>query len=146
MQRVRVAIEEAKSYNATVELALGVNHASMSIPVLHGLSSPDLDRSGRPADPRSCAITVNAEIGPSASGGAEGFSFVAVTPDQLLDAGLMRWGRGYLILQEFSWDAVETAVRKLLMHADRPKWEDSARELAKEMNWEFDAYSKFLPR
>jgi hypothetical protein len=118
----------------------------MSIPVLHSLRSPDLERPSLPPDPLSCAISINAEIGPAASGGADGFSFIVVTPDQLLGSADRRWGRGCLVVREFSWESVESAVRKLLKHADRPRWEDAARELAKEMHWEFEGYSEHVAR
>jgi len=117
----------------------------MSIPVLHSLSSPDLERGQLPEDPTSCAVVLNAEIGP-ASGGAENFSFTVVTPDQVLAAGGVRWGRGYLIVEQFSWDAIDRAISKLLPFADRPTWRESAVQLAKEMHWEFDGYSEFVSR
>lgn len=113
----------------------------MAIPVLHYLSSPDLERDQLPEDPRSCAIVMNAEIGPE-RGGADSFQFVVVTPNRLLEGAPVRWGRGFLVVEEFSWDAVEHALRRLVMHAGRKNWGDSARELAKELNWEFDGYTE----
>lgn len=103
----------------------------MAIPVLHNLSSPELEHGHPPADPRSCAVPMTAELGP-ARGGADRFHLVVVTPDRRLDGAPLRRGRGYLVMAEFSWAAVEDALRRLLMHADRPRWEDAARELAKE--------------
>lgn len=117
----------------------------MAFPVLHHLTSPDLERGKLPEDPHSCAITINAEIGPD-RGGAESFQFVVVTPDRLLDGAPVRWGRGYLVVQEFAWEAVEGALRRLFMHADRPTWEESARELSRELHWEFDGYSDDVHR
>ena len=82
----------------------------------------------------------NAGIGP-ARGGADDFSFSVVTPDRILDGGGARWGRGYLVVDRFSWEAVERALSKLLLHADRDTWAESARELAKELHWEFESYT-----
>ena len=115
----------------------------MAIPVLHDLSSPDLERDALPPDPESCAVYINAEIGPREKGGADNFSFSVVTPDQILasDGGPL-WGRGYLIVSRFSWETVERALSKLLLHADRDTWAESARELAKELHWEFDNYTE----
>ena len=118
----------------------------MAIPVLHHLSSPDLERGRLPPDPASCAIAMDAEIGPAADGGAERFSFLVVTPDCALTGGGSRWGRGSLIVDHFSWELVERALSKLLLHADRASWKESARELAKELHWEFEGYSEALRR
>jgi hypothetical protein len=88
---------------------------------------------------------MTAELGP-ARGGADRFHFVVVTPDRLLDGAPVRWGRGYLVVEEFSWEAVEGALGGLLMHADRSHWADAARELAKELHWEFDGYVEHRDR
>ena len=110
----------------------------MPIPVLHSLWSPDLERDKLPPDETDCELLIHAEIGPSARGGADSFTFVVATPNRLLNGQGARWGRGYLIVERFSWSAVERAVSKLLMHADRRKWKDAAAELSKEMHWEFE--------
>jgi hypothetical protein len=117
----------------------------MAIPILHHLSSPDLERGASPADPTSCAVTINAEIGPL-SGGAENFAFIVATPDHVLPSCGVRWGRGYLIVDRFSWEAVEAALNKLLLFADRPTWKESVAQLGKELHWEFDGYSEFVNR
>jgi hypothetical protein len=41
------------------------------------------------------------------------------------------------VVQSFSWEAIDRALSKLLLHADRMTWEESARELGKELIWEF---------
>lgn len=111
----------------------------MPLPVLKSLLSVDLDRSALPADPADCAVLVHAEIGPPGEGtGADGFDFIVATPGRVLDGPGARWGRGTLVVDRFSWEIVERAVRQLLMHADRPTWAESAAELAKEMHWEFE--------
>jgi hypothetical protein len=113
----------------------------MSIPIVRHLSSPDLEQRALPPDPSSCAIPMTAEIGPP-SGGAELFSFIVATPDRVLGDGHdARWGRGYMLVERFSWEAVERMLSKLVLHADREDWEASARELAKELHWEFENYS-----
>jgi hypothetical protein len=127
------------------QLSLGVRLQQdvVSIPVLHYLSSPDLERNVLPPDPESCAVAINAEIGPREKGGADNFFFTVVTPDQILSGdGGARWGRGYLVVSRFSWEAVDRTLSKLLLHADRDTWEESARELTKELHWEFDNYTE----
>lgn len=111
----------------------------MPIPKLYGLYSTELNRPALPGDPRCCSVVMTAEIG--FEGGADEFSFTVITPSVLSGDAETRWGRGYLIVDEFDWDAIERAVTRLLMHADRSTWPDAARELAKEMRWEFDGYT-----
>jgi hypothetical protein len=113
----------------------------MSIPVVRHLSSPDLERNALPLDPSSCAVVMSAEIGPP-SGGEEVFTFIVATPDRVLGKGDgARWGRGYLLVETFSWEVIERMLNSLVLHADRENWEASARELAKELHWEFENYS-----
>jgi hypothetical protein len=113
----------------------------MAIPIVRHLSSPDLERNALPPDPSSCAVPMSAEIGPP-SGGAELFMFTVATPDRVLrDGDRARWGRGFLLVETFSWEATERMLSKLVLHADRESLEASARELAKELHWEFENYS-----
>ena len=122
--------------------ALGFKQTSMTLPVLRSISSVELEGRALPPDPEDCAVLMHAEIGPTdAAMGADRFHFTVATPSRVLDGAGMRWGRGTLVVDRFSWDGVESAVRRLLMHADRPTWEASALELAKEMHWEFENYT-----
>ncbi|HYO75168.1 MAG TPA: Imm8 family immunity protein [Thermoanaerobaculia bacterium] len=114
----------------------------MIYPRLKGLSSPDLPAGELPAVPDDCSVLIDAEIGPSNSEGADLFSFQVVTPKWLLRDDAVLWGRGLLIVTEFSWPKVSTAVEKLLMHAARSDWSGVAQELAKELHWEFEHYSQ----
>lgn len=111
-------------------------------PLIRSLHSPDLDRNTLPQDPQDCSILIEAEIGPHDGPGAEIFSFQVATAASLRRESLPRWGRGLLIVEEFSWKTVENAVQKLLMHAERPTWNEVAEELAKELHWEFERYSR----
>ena len=114
----------------------------MPLPVLRSLSSYEFDRPALPPDPDDCAVLVHAEIGTAdAAKGTDLFRFTVATPSRILDGSGVRWGRGTLIVDRFSWEAVENAVRRLLMHADRPTWKESAIELGKEMHWEFENYA-----
>ena len=112
----------------------------MPVPKLWNLYSLEVERPALPPDPSDCAVLVRAEIGFGGLAGADEFSFTVITPSQLRDDGV-RWGRGYLIVPQFSWEAAEQAVRRLLMHADRATWPEAAGELAKEMYWEFENYA-----
>jgi hypothetical protein len=115
--------------------------ADMIIPVLKRLSSPDLERDRLPDDPAVCSIFCEAAIGPRDAAGGDLFSFTAVTAHALLNEEGARWGRAYLIVDRFSWPAVERAIGNLCMHCSRSTWDACAAELAKEMNWEFERYT-----
>ncbi|MFA6956711.1 MAG: Imm8 family immunity protein [Thermoanaerobaculia bacterium] len=111
----------------------------MIFPKLKGLTSPDLDRPALPADPCVCSVLVEAEIGKDEEG-ADIFSFTVITPERLKEEGEAIWGRGRLVVPEFSWELVERQITKLLLHAARETWEEVAGELSKEMHWEFEDY------
>src|SRR5687768_8499849 len=112
----------------------------MPVPTLYYVYSIDLERPALPPDPADCEVLVRAEIGFGGLAGADEFTFTVITPSRLAD-GATRWGRGYLVVPEFSWEVVERAVQRLLMHADRPTWEAAAGELTKEMRWEFEHHT-----
>jgi hypothetical protein len=107
-------------------------------PKLVALTSPDLDESSLPDDPCSCSVFLQAVIGSDVSSG-DVFSFNAVTPAHLESAGTL-WGRGLLVVPEFAWPTVRSAVERLLLHAARPSWELVAAELNKSLYWEYDNY------
>ena len=107
---------------------------------LRSLHSPDLSQGQEPADPSNAAALFEASIGPKDRQGEEIFTFVAITPRALARDHGARWGRGYLILDQVSWAAVEAAVRKLVSHCSGEAWPQVAESLNREMHWEFEAY------
>ena len=113
----------------------------MIVPTVKGLSSPNLARPAIPPDPEDCAVLCEAEIGEKDGRGADLFHFTVATPRFLLREGGVTWGRGYLIVDQFSWSAVDRALEKLCLHAWRPTWPESAAALAKELHWEFENYT-----
>ena len=112
------------------------------MPTIRGLSSLDLPNHELPSDPSDCSVLIEAEIGAIGVPGADIFSFEVVTRAYLLREELPRWGRGLLLVEQFSWEAVEASLQKLLMHAARPAWEQVATELGKELHWEFENYTE----
>ena len=112
----------------------------MVYPELRDILSPDLAPPALPEDPLDCAVPFHALIGPRGGEGTEAFAFTAVTPAYLGHSVGPTWGRGYLILQVFSWQTVTHALALLLAHSARPTWEEVAGELNKELRWEFDNY------
>lgn len=112
----------------------------MIIPKLIELSTSDLEHGGLPQDPSLCRVAMVATIGPTLGEGGDNFSFEVITPRALVETDADCWGRGLLILDTFSWPAVERAVGRLLSHAARQSWEQVAQELNKTLHWEFDNY------
>ena len=113
----------------------------MIIPTAKNLNSPDLDRPALPPDPADCAVSFEASIGDKNGRGADLFQFTVATPGYFLRAGGVTWGRGYLIVDQFSWSAIDRALEKLCLHAWRATWAESAAELTKDLHWEFENYT-----
>ena len=83
---------------------------------------------------------LQASIGPKGAEGEELFEFQVVTPSFLAKEGLPRWGRGLLIVEQFSWETVDRALERLLARAQRNTWAEVAVVLNHELHWEFDNY------
>ncbi len=112
----------------------------MIIPELKRLFSSDIERPDLPIDQEDCVVVIDAAIGPKGEKGEELFSFVVATPKGLSREFLPRWGRGLLVVSEFSWIAVEHALQRLMMHAQRKTWPEVAAALNHELRSEFDNY------
>lgn len=112
------------------------------VPEIKTIISPDLEYGSVPAEPDNCSVFVEAEIGIKGKDGAEIFSFTAVTLKYLASNLEARWGRGYLIVKEFSWAHVESMLGRLLAHAHKNTWSEIAYVLSKELNWEFENYQE----
>ena len=108
-------------------------------PIVKSIMSPDVDRPALPPDPSHCSVFIEVEIGPSGESGAEIFSFSVVTPSKLIGGGPV-WGRGLLVLDEFSWAGVDVALSKLLRHCEGATWSEVSSQLNKELHWEFENY------
>ncbi len=114
----------------------------MVTPEVKNLLSADFELQGPPPDPEDCALSFEAEVGPKGGKGAALFQFVVATPRYLAREAGARWGRGYLIVERFSWEEVEISLEKLLSHCRRETWAEVARELNKELLWEFENYQE----
>jgi hypothetical protein len=104
------------------------------------LQSLDLPKPRTPDNPRSCAVLMEAHIGPKGGKGAELFYFTVVTPAYLESAQECRWGKGLLLVPEFSWPVVERMVGRLVSSASGESWAEVAASLSKFMDWEFENY------
>jgi hypothetical protein len=108
---------------------------------LVSLDSPDLAPDALPLDPQNCSVVLNAAIGPKGSPGAENFAFTVVTPRYLAEHSEVRWGRGLLVVDVFSWADAKRMVERLLAHASGSTWSEVAEKLNHELLWEFDKYT-----
>jgi len=109
-------------------------------PELKWLTSPDLEQGTRPPNPKNCSIFLEAGIGSGEVEGADIFGFTVVTPAFVAKCQEKRWGRGYLLLPEFTWEEVEQALSRLLSHCVGASWQEIAGKLNRELLWEFDGY------
>ena len=112
----------------------------MITPELKELSSYRLKCPALPLDPKDCLVSMEAVIGPKGELGEELFFFTVATPRGLLREPLPRWGRGLLIIEEFSWPSVEHSLLRLLTHAQRNSWAEVTAALRQELDWEFENY------
>ncbi len=110
------------------------------IPELKGLMSPDLIDDQRPPMPSNCRVLVEAEIGPSESDGSEIFSFEVCTPSALEADSRPTWLKGVLLVESFDWHSVEQAILQYLMQCSGDSWDEIARKLSRQLNWEFEDY------
>jgi len=109
-------------------------------PEIKSILCHDLEYGKEPPDSEDCSVFIEVSIGPKGQEGADIFSFEVVTPRFLMKKTETHWGRGYLIVDSFSWSGVEKAVQKLLSHCLRQTWQETAMEIAKDLHWEFENY------
>ncbi len=105
-----------------------------------GFFSPDLEYGREPDEPDNCSLRVEVDIGVKGGEGADVFSFIVTTPKALLNYTGYQWGRGWLLLEYFSWSQVEEIVEELCADMSGVSWEQIARELNKWLHWEYDNY------
>jgi hypothetical protein len=115
----------------------------MVIPQLKSLFSPDLEPPALPTDVSDCCVLFQASIGPKDAEGEELFTFEVVTPRYLERSGLPCWGRGLLIVDSFTWQAVGGALAALLAQAHRGSWRETAEALNHDLQWAFDSHKPF---
>lgn len=80
--------------------------------------SPDVD--GYPDDIHCFVVPLQVEIGETGKEGGETFNFVAASPSGLAseaEEGRYKLLRGYILLAEFDWNVIRSAVQNLLNHA-----------------------------
>lgn len=111
---------------------------------LRRLHSPDVHALDQfaPVDPSEFGVLIQAMIGPVDGVGEEAFDFVACSPAWLRRRleGQYRWGHGLLILREYDYELICSAIRKLCASIEGSSWQEIGAQLARVMLWEFDGY------
>jgi hypothetical protein len=91
------------------------------------------------------AIPIDVEIGLSGSAGQDIFHLTVVSP-AFLQQTLMDlpevWGRGYLIMDQFSYGRITSMLEQLCQESTGTTWVEIAAKLNKFMPWEFDEYDE----
>lgn len=105
--------------------------------------SPDLDYGKASVEPDNCAVFIEVEIGEKDKEGAEIFSFTAITPKYLVANPVTSWGRGYLLMESFSWAEAEAMLNKLLSFVREETWDGVSQNLCKELHREYENYQPY---
>ena len=99
-----------------------------------------MDYGKLPDNADECAVFCEAQIGIKSEEGATIFYFTAVTPKFLWAQQGYKWGKGSLIVETFSWKAVEAALDNLLSECSGRDWLEVTDKLTKTLNWEYENY------
>jgi len=102
----------------------------------------ELEEGGVPPDPERCSYAFEVEIGTKGGEGADIFSFVVITLQELLTDTNPRWGRSLLIVEFFSWPLIEKKLNALLSQCSGKDWIEVAAKLNRYLAWEYDNYQK----
>lgn len=118
---------------------------------LRRLHSPDVVDLRNPnlPDDTYFSILVSAMIGPRGEPGEESYDFIVCSGTwTAVHAGAMRYffGRGYLILERYSYDLMWNAISTLCRRISGTTWSEIAERLSRYGTWEFEDYQDYRPR
>jgi hypothetical protein len=105
----------------------------MLVPEIRSLFCVELEQGRLPSDPEHCALYIYAQIGIRGQEAADTFGFTAITPSAISGSHERRWGRGYIVLPRFSWEAVRSELEKVLVQCSGPSWTSIEAELKKHL-------------
>jgi hypothetical protein len=110
---------------------------------LDGIYSPEL-ASGRgelPSEVTNCWVAMHADIGADNERGTDTFTFYVTTPrflEDSLKSETVQLGRGLVIVNEFDWGVVESAVASICDSVRAESWEEAAVLLSRSFFYEFE--------
>jgi Immunity protein 8 len=105
--------------------------------------SAELDKPNTPDDPECCYVHMYVDIGQKGAKGTNQFSFSVVTTKFLVENPETRWGKGYLLMAEFSWQEIERMLERLVSSISADSFEDAAKKLGNYLEWEFENYQPY---
>src|SRR4051812_21882126 len=113
--------------------------------VLRRLHSPDVaDLPAFAPESAEFGFLLQLMIGPEDGDGEESFDLVVCTPgwlaQRLVDRPLL--GRGYLFVQEYRFQALESYLRRLVEQVEGTSWGEVAGKLSRFALWEFEDYQE----
>ena len=114
--------------------------SSLLILEVKTLVGTDLEYGQLPDNADDCEVWCEAEIGVKGEKAADIFSFAVVTPKFLWSQQGHKWGKGLIILDTFSWEAVEAALDNLLSQCSGRDWLEVTDKLTKTLYWEYENY------
>lgn len=88
-------------------------------------------------DPANCAVWVTVTVG-FGEGGGDLFTVQVVTSDYVKSCDKPLWGNNLLIIDNFTWEDVETAIHDMLSGISAENWEHAANQLSRYMRWEYE--------
>jgi len=120
-------------------------HHRSVIPVVKDVISGDLinPQLDKPDDPTDFCVVLQALIGREDTNGCESFQFVVCTPAWLqreLTTRSSIWGRHLLIVAQYDYDLIMTAINDLCSASAGPDWTTVGERLSRYGFWEFEDY------
>lgn len=112
---------------------------------LKRLHSPDIFdlEKYRPEDSESFCFLLQAFVGPKGEEGEESFDIEVCTPKWLathFDSDEVTIGQHYLIVREFNYKKISSAIEKFLNHCSGEDWKEVAGKVSRLGRWEFEDY------
>jgi len=98
------------------------NSLSLIYPELKDIDSTELDYGALPDDVDDCCISMAAHIGTSDTKGADLFYFCAITPSRIDKEFHRKNGKGYLVVDRFSWKKIEKESEEIMAECSTFRW------------------------
>lgn len=96
-----------------------------------------------PKDPNDCWIVIHADIGTDdGTEAADTFLFYVCTTNKLSEILEQGFGRGLILVNQFSWTVIEEAITKICNSTTGKDWEEIASKLSRYGYWEFEDYQE----